>query len=289
LLRVLQKDMLLHIGKILGGIVLAIVVYTCLTTYVVYEYQRTYPLLKRNCHVVETCFATDKQQKIPKIIYRLGETDSVEIDLASKKTKENNTGYKEIKIPLEEAEQLLKTKFYRLFVQYEKINPIYNQCKRDILVYNWMYQNGGVFLEDDVWAESLCKLIEPQDEMLISPWTFPLGVQTMKNAPSTGDYQQWWIVVKPKHPFLFELMKAITYQIENLNQRFFPTGKEGGHHLTGGVIFTDTLNRMENEGMTEYRIVCANGNNLLHSIVYDQEWVRKGEERYPNTKGSMLK
>ena len=280
--------MLLHIGKILGGILVAIVIYTLLTTYVVYEHQRSYPLLKRNCHVVDSCFKTDQPQIIPKIIYRLGEIYSIENDLVVENTKKHNTKYQQKKISMEEAEQSLKTNFYRLYVQYNKIHPIYDQCKRDILVYNWMYQNGGVFLEDDVWAESLCKLIEPQDEMLISPWTFPMGLHTMKHAPITGDYQQWWMAVKPKHPFLFELMKSITYLIENLNPRYFPTGKEGGLHLTGGGVFTDTLNRMENEGMTEYRIVCANGNNLLHSIVYDNNWVRKGEERYPNTDEPLL-
>ena len=251
------------IGNIVMGILLALVLYVFVSGYYLHERQKFNPLLQRNCKVPARCYV--REQTIPATIYRLVNSDTKDFGNVQKRTLRHNPGYTQKKVTMKEAEALFVQHFPKRMVDaYRRVNPVYEQCKRDILCYAMMYVHGGVFLENDCWASELCKLIEPGDTLVLSPWVFPISVGFMKNVPLTGDFQRWWMVVSKKHPFLGHLLNAIMYKIENLNPMLFPTGREGGMHLTGGDIFTVVLNRMEKEGMTEFRIVCPNGNGLLH-------------------------
>ncbi len=254
------------IGNNVLGILVALVLYVFVSGYYLHERQKINPLLQRNCKVPARCYA--RGQKIPKTIYRLVEFAAKDTSYSGnvrKRTLLYNPGYAQKMVTMEEAEALFVRNFPRRMVDaYRRVNPVYEQCKRDILCYAMMYVHGGVFLENDCWASELCKLIEPDDSLVLSSRAFPISVGIMKNVPLTGDFQRWWLVVAEKHPFLLQLLNAIMYKIENLNPMLFPTGREGGMHLTGGDIFTVVLKRMEEEGMTEFRIVCPNGNGLVH-------------------------
>jgi len=265
-------------GNIVLGILLALSLYIFVSGYYLHQRQKFTPLLTRNCRVPSLCFISD--QKIPKHIYRLVETETKKLDKAWTRTAAYNPTYTQHKITVQDAETIFVQHFPKRTVDaFHSINPLYKQCKLDVLRYAIMYVFGGVFLENDCFAQELCKLIEPGDEMLLSPWAFPVSVGFLKNVPLTGDYQQWWMVVSKGHPFLKQLMNAITYSIENFNPMLFPTGREAGIHLTGGDIFTMVVNRLEREGMTEFRVVCPDGNGLMRRM--DHGW--SSLQQYPNT------
>lgn len=266
-------------GNILVGIVLGVILYIFLSGYYLHERKKLVPLFERNCRVPARCFV--RPQKVPKVVRYLVDSDTKGSSKMRKLTQENNPGYTVQRIAFEKVETMLEAKFSpRIVSAYRRIHPIYTQCKRDFLSYVLMYQLGGVFLENDCWAKSLCKLIEEEDEMLLSKNTFLNSMETMGRRKAF--YQCWWLAAVPKHPFFLHLIHAIVHNIENANALSFPTGQEGGNRLTGETIFTESLERMVKEGMTNFRTVCSNGNGILRRTV---PW---GSHPYPTTPAPIL-
>jgi hypothetical protein len=267
-------------GNILVGIFLGVFLYLFLSGYYLHERQRLVPLFQRNCRVLARCFV--RPQKVPTVVHYLVDSDTKGSANMRGKTRENNPGYTVQRITSEKVENMLKAEFSpRIVSAYRRIHPIYTQCKRDFLSYVLMYLLGGVFLENDCWAKSLCKLIEEEDEMLLSQSTFLNSMETM--GPRKAIYQRWWLVAVPKHPFFLHLIHAIAYNIENVNLLSFPIGQEGGNRLTGEVVFTESLERMVKEGMTNFRTVCSNGNGILRRT--NISW---GTHAYPTTSVPIL-
>lgn len=279
-----------NIIQVFAGIVIGIILYLSISGYLMFQRQKTVPLLERNCSLKNRCFK-HSHSNIPKKIYRLVDFDSVPRSKAWEKTLASNTNqYKQYKIDVNYLVNDLKTNYKRWHAAYTKINPTYKQVKRDFIIYYNMFKYGGVYLDSNASAKSICKLIEPTDYLLLSMWHTPVSVGFLKNVPSTGDYQQWWFAISPQHIFLKVLLDSITYSIENINLSMFPVGREGGLHLTGSDIFTATLKRLvEQNGMSKYRFVCPNGNDIFKSEDHDYlvSWYSY-KNKYTNTKEPIV-
>ena len=251
--------------KVVIAVFIVALLYVLVSGMIIYKRQQFQPLIKQNCTVLPRCFKQSSQQ-IPKNIVRVGDTI---IPNTFEKTQDSNQGYNQIHVSIADAEKLLAQHPF-WFRAYQKINSKYARARFNILTYICMFHYGGVYLDMNATVDSLCKLIKPTDTLLISPWPTPVSVGFLKNVPSTGDYQHWWFAVTPRHAFLRQLLNAVTYNIENFNPELHATGRLGAIYLTGSDIFTQTMNRMANEGFTDYRIVCPNGNNLFHHTKYNQ-------------------
>ena len=279
-----------NIIQVFVGVIIGIILYLSISGYLLFQRQKTVPLLDRNCSLKKYCFQ-HHNNFIPNKIYRLVDFESAARSKAWQKTLVSNRNkYEQVKIDAEYLLKDLEANNKRWHKAYTKINPIYKQVKRDFIIYYNMFKYGGVYLDSNASAKSICKLIEPTDHLLLSMWHTPVSVGFLKNVPSTGDYQQWWFAISPKHIFLKVLLDSISYSIENINLNVFPVGREAGLHLTGSDIFTATLKRLiEQHGMSNYRIVCPNGNDVFKSEDNDYlvSWYSY-KNKYTNTQEPIV-
>ena len=139
-----------------------------------------------------------------------------------------------------------------VFNAYEKINPHYGAAKADFFRYCAIYQLGGIYI--DIKSSLKCdpkKFILPTDQLLLSHWDNQPGQphegwgihESLRNQ-ANGEYINWLIAAKSKHPYLQEVIHFVTAQINqesiNVNGR---KGKQGVLEITGPIPFTLALNQ----------------------------------------------
>jgi mannosyltransferase OCH1-like enzyme len=124
---------------------------------------------------------------------------------------------------------------------YDMINPKYGPCRADFFRYLLMYQEGGVYLDiKSAMERPLDTIIHPEDEYILSYWICPCNFSVLKNDITEGEYQQWHIICRPKHPFLKEVIKLV---IENIKTYRISdgVGKYGVLKLSGPIVYTEAI------------------------------------------------
>ena len=123
---------------------------------------------------------------------------------------------------------------------YNKINPEYGPCKADFFRYLLMYKEGGVYLDIKSYiAIPLKDIIKYDDEYILCHWHVKTKEILLKNT--YGEYQQWHIICKPKHPFLKEVIKNVTNNILSYDKDKDGTGKFAVLNITGPLVYTRTI------------------------------------------------
>lgn len=123
---------------------------------------------------------------------------------------------------------------------YNKINPKYGAAKADLFRYLLMYLEGGVYL--DIKSAStipLSEIILPDDEYLLSYWDLP--IQSKLTGNKMGEYQQWHIICRPRHPFLYEVIQQVIKNIDNYDADSIGVGKLAVLKVTGPIAYTKTI------------------------------------------------
>ena len=106
-----------------------------------------------------------------------------------------------------------------------------------VLRYFEAYDKGGIILAEGVREEdNLCRLIEPNDRLLLSA---DHPYQTVFLKSSFGTFQTWWLAAAPGHPVFLQTLNAIMYDVEN---------RGGTKARADGHAFTAVVERLENQG-----------------------------------------
>jgi mannosyltransferase OCH1-like enzyme len=123
---------------------------------------------------------------------------------------------------------------------YNKINPKYGACRADLFRYLLMYKEGGVYLDiKSAIKYPLNKIILPDDEYILSYWDHPIKKSATGN--SMGEYQQWHVICRPKHPFLYAVINDVIKNIDNYNIETDGVGKPGVLKVTGPIAYTKAI------------------------------------------------
>jgi mannosyltransferase OCH1-like enzyme len=122
---------------------------------------------------------------------------------------------------------------------YNRINPKYGACKSDFARYLIMYLEGGAYFD----IKSACKLpldsiILPDDEYILAYWDLP--AQITETLSFYGEFQQWHIICRPKHPYLYEVIKKVIDNIKNYTLDK-GVGKQAVLRLSGPIAYTNTI------------------------------------------------
>lgn len=133
----------------------------------------------------------------------------------------------------------------------DKLSPDYGPAKADFFRYLLIYQEGGVYLDIKSTLEKpLDEVIDCDDEYLLSHWSncedeqgFGWGLHGLGRPGWTqrGEFQQWHIVAKPKHPFLKAVLDRVCHNIENYCPYRDRVGKQGVLRVTGPIAYTDAI------------------------------------------------
>ena len=123
---------------------------------------------------------------------------------------------------------------------YNKINPNYGAAKADFFRYLLMYIEGGVYLDiKSGMTIPLDKIIGPDDEYILSNWDTPHQINHL--GMIKGEYQQWHIICRPKHPYLLEVINKVISNITNYTIENFGVGKIAVLKVTGPIAYTQAI------------------------------------------------
>jgi inositol phosphorylceramide mannosyltransferase catalytic subunit len=131
----------------------------------------------------------------------------------------------------------------------DAINPKYGAAKADLFRYLLMYREGGAYLDIKSCASRpLSDVILPSDRFLISQWnsdnSFSIwGSPELKEVPG-GEYQQWFIIAAPGHPFLKAAAEAALRNLRRYSPIFHSVGKPAVLRTTGPIAFTRAIHRI---------------------------------------------
>lgn len=135
--------------------------------------------------------------------------------------------------------------FPELFKIFKKINPAYGAAKADFFRYLLMYREGGVYLDIKSSMEKpLNEIIQKDDYYLLSYWKNDAG-DIMHNlgkyvdlADPLGEFQQWYIVTVPGHPYLKAVIENVCNNIMRYNPFLNHTGQLGTFRVTGPIAYS---------------------------------------------------
>jgi len=122
---------------------------------------------------------------------------------------------------------------------YNKINPKYGASRADFFRYLLMYREGGVYFDIKSAAKyPLSRIILPDDEYILSYWDIPMQYFNVNH--NMGEFQQWHIICRPKHPFLYAVINDVIKNIDNYNKSM-GVGKLAVLKVTGPIAYTKAI------------------------------------------------
>lgn len=129
---------------------------------------------------------------------------------------------------------------------FDAINDHYAPAKADLFRYLLMYREGGLYLDIKSQAtRPLNQVLRPTDRYLISQWRngpdsrFPTwGLHSELRKIPGGEYQQWFILAAPGHPFLKVVIEQVMRNLRRYNPVHYGVGKQAVLRTTGPIAYT---------------------------------------------------
>ena len=117
---------------------------------------------------------------------------------------------------------------------YSSINPNYGSAKSDLFRYLLMYKVGGVYLDiKSCTTIPLEETLLPTDEYLLTHWE---GLDWADELNyHFGEFQNWHIICRPKHPFLHRIIEIVK---ENIKNYIGGSDKETVLRVTGPIAYS---------------------------------------------------
>jgi len=134
---------------------------------------------------------------------------------------------------------ILETYGEAIFDIYDSISLDYAPAKADIFRYLIIYDKGGIYYDIKSFPlKPLDDIILPTDELLLSSWFFKFWDQHLKTG--VGEYQNWFIIAKPRHPYIKNVIKLVIKKILTSKINQYKT-KKGVINLTGPITYTQGI------------------------------------------------
>jgi mannosyltransferase OCH1-like enzyme len=131
---------------------------------------------------------------------------------------------------------------------YERINPRLGVVQADFFKYLLMYKTGGLYLDiKSSTTKKLNDILFADDRYILSHWRAPfVGWGTHRELDKfgpEGEYQQWYILAEPGHPYLEAVIETVCRNIYNYNSVRDGFGKIAILRMTGPIAYTLAIKR----------------------------------------------
>lgn len=130
--------------------------------------------------------------------------------------------------------------------RFERIDPVYGAARADLFRYLLLYKLGGVYLDiKSAATRPLDTVLRPDERYIVAQW--PNGPDAkLKGAGwheetkhvRDGEFQQWFIVAAPGHPFLKVVIERVLRNIAVYQPALHGVGKKGVLRVTGPIAYT---------------------------------------------------
>lgn len=182
---------------------------------------------------------------------------------------------------------------------YFRINKEYGASRADLFRYLCLYRLGGVYLDLKSGAtKPFSEVLRPDDSFLLSHWhnggdeAFAgWGMHPELAHIPGGEYEQWFIICSPGHPFLKAVIERVLGNIDRYIPGLHRTGAHAGFRVTGPVAYTLAIEPLTTS--VPCRLVDAERDLGLVYTIYSNlgpqghKQVFKGH--YAELKSSMIK
>jgi len=128
------------------------------------------------------------------------------------------------------------------------ISPSYGAARADFFRYLLIYRHGGVYIDIKTrFTSELSHVIRTEDEYLLGRWEgcgepqYEAFGRHTEIHDGRGEYQQWYVVARPKHPFLEAVLNAVIGNIKDYLPSVHGVGKGGVLRTTGPIAYTNAI------------------------------------------------
>lgn len=195
-------------------------------------------------------------EKVPKIIHqtyfstKLPEAIQANVD----KLKALNPDWEYRFYDDADIDAYVKQHYPDLFATFKKVNPAYGAAMADFFRYLLMYKEGGVYLDiKSSMSKPLSDIVLPDDQYVLSYWKNDAGDE-MENIGKyidipdpLGEFQQWYIITVPGHPFLKSVIETVSHNVEHYNPFLNHGGHLGTFRVTGPIAYTLAIHPLLNQ------------------------------------------
>lgn len=136
-----------------------------------------------------------------------------------------------------------------ILARYHRIDPSFGAARADLFRYLCLYHYGGVYLDIKTrLSQPLSGLLRDDDAFLLSQWDQSpgspyagWGTHRRLNGIAGGEFQQWYIIASPRHPFLAAVIANVIKQIDCFRPLSFGNPWEAVICTTGPVVYTRSI------------------------------------------------
>ena len=177
---------------------------------------------------------------IPKCIYQTYDSwDNIpnEMKINIEKMKLENSNYDYKFFNNQDCIHYIETTYGNNVLHlYHSINTEYGASRADLFRYLLIYDRGGIYFDIKSYPKKkLDDIILPSDEYLLSCWHDPNQDHIVKTG--FGEFQNWFIIAKPRHPYLKKVIMEIFKKIKNAKKNEYHS-RIGVLNLTGPIQYT---------------------------------------------------
>jgi len=181
---------------------------------------------------------------------------------------------------------------------YLRISKDYGAARADLFRYLALYKQGGVYLDVKSGASRpFDEVLKPYDSYLLSHWKNGpdsifrgWGVHPELSDMRKGEFQQWFIVTTPGHPFLKAVIEHVLANIDRYVPGIHRTGAHAVFRVTGPIAYSLAIAPLLDR--YPHRIVDAEDDlGLSYSIFSDigaQEHKTVFRTHYADLESSMI-
>lgn len=186
-----------------------------------------------------------------------------------------------------DCEKFIREKFGNDVLSiYHNINPRYGAARADLFRYLLIYEMGGVYMDAKSTAgKPFLEIIKESDEYLLSHWNngvdenFPRWGLHPELGPR-GEFQNWFIIARPKHPFLRAVISRVLLNIRKYKYESGNVGKIAVLRTTGPIPYTLEIQPILN--LHSYRLFDSEKEGLIYSKFSTENMKLAHEKFFPN-------
>ena len=129
---------------------------------------------------------------------------------------------------------------------YLRINKDYGAARADLFRYLALYKQGGVYMDVKAGARRpFDEVLKPYDSYLLSHWKNgpdsifkDWGIHPELRDLRRGEFQQWFIIAVPGHPFLKAVIETVLANIDTYVPGIHRTGAHAVFRVTGPIAYS---------------------------------------------------
>lgn len=135
---------------------------------------------------------------------------------------------------------------------YRSILPAYGAARADLFRYLCLYHHGGVYIDiKSSLRVPLSDILREDDDYLLGQWDQGIdspykgwGIHRDIIFVPGGEYIQWFLACRPKHPFLGNVIEQVIRNIKNYSPFTTGVGRIGVLRLTGPIAYTKAIHHI---------------------------------------------